>query len=75
MATIRKNDSVIVISGDNKGIQGKVLEVQKKSGKVEKVRVSGVALRQRSKKTESGEREAEKTESFIHVSNVKRCAS
>ncbi len=31
---VKKNDTVIVISGDDKGLKGKVLEVSPKEGKV-----------------------------------------
>ena len=66
---IRKGDSVKVIAGDDKGKEGKVLEVD-----VEKRRVfvEGLNIVKKHQKPTAGKPEGEikKTEASIHISNV-----
>ena len=66
---IRKGDSVRIIAGDDKGKEGKVLEVD-----VEKKRVfvEGYNIVKKHQKPTAGKPEGEikKTEASIHISNV-----
>jgi large subunit ribosomal protein L24 len=66
---IRKGDTVKVLAGDDKGKQGKVLEVN-----VEKRRalVEGANMMTKHTKPSAGKPEGgiSKVESFIHVSNL-----
>ena len=73
MAHIKKNDSVLVLAGDDKGKTGTILEVNLKTSRV---RVSGIALVQRHYKArKQGEKSSIKIfERFIHISNVKLVA-
>ena len=67
--SIKKDDVVVVLSGKDKGKQGKVLEVQPKAGKVfvEKVNVVKKHLRPTQANPSGGISEMEAP---IHVSNV-----
>jgi large subunit ribosomal protein L24 len=67
---IKKNDSVIVIAGDGKGIKGRVLKVQPQEGTiiVEKVNLIKKATRRRSQQDPGGIIEKEAP---IDISNVK----
>src|SRR3989337_319631 len=66
---IRKGDTVKVLSGDDKGKQGKVLEVNR-----EKLRalVEGVNIMTKHTKPSAGKPEGgiTKVEAFIHISNL-----
>ena len=66
---IRKGDTVKVLAGDDKGKQGKVLEIN-----VEKRRalVEGVNMMTKHTKPSAGKPEGgiSKVESFIHISNL-----
>ncbi len=70
MARIKKNDEVMVIAGDDKGKQGKVLVLDTKRSLV---RVQGIGLVSRHYKArKQGEKSTIKIfERFIHISNVK----
>ena len=69
VARIKKNDTVYVLSGRDKGKKGVVIEVNPKKGKI---LVEGVALATRHvKPRRQGEQGGiKKEESFIPVSNV-----
>ncbi len=66
---IRKNDLVMVISGKDKGAQGRVISVDPKSSRV---KVRGVCLLARHKKARSPKDQGGivREESFIHSSKV-----
>lgn len=66
---IRSQDTVVVITGDDKGKRGVVLDVKPKLGLI---RVNGIALALRHyKKKKDGEKsEIRIKERFIHISNV-----
>jgi large subunit ribosomal protein L24 len=69
---IKSGESVMVISGKDKGKKGQVLSVDTKFGKI---KVQGVALcvkhyKARKSDEKSGMRVKE---SFINISNVKKC--
>ena len=66
---IRKGDTVLVISGDSKGQQGKVLEmvVEKERAFVEGVNLISKHTKPNSKNTNGG---IVKKEASIHVSNL-----
>jgi large subunit ribosomal protein L24 len=67
---IKKGDEVVVIAGENKGAEGKVLQVFPAR---DRVLVEGVNLRKRhEKRTQDSEGGIVERESTIHVSNVKR---
>lgn len=70
MAKIKKDDSVLVIAGKNKGVTGKVIAVD-----VNRVTVEGVNRVKRHTKESTGERGVKvggiiTVESSIHISNV-----
>jgi len=67
---IKKNDTVVVLTGKDKGKQGSVIEVLPKEGKV---KVRGIAIVTRHVKARrQGEASAiKKEESYIDASNVK----
>lgn len=70
MAKIKKDDSVLVIAGKNKGVTGKVIAVD-----LNRVTVEGVNRVKRHTKESTGERGVKvggiiTVESSIHISNV-----
>ncbi len=69
VARIKKNDTVVVLSGRDKGKKGVVIKVNPKKGKI---LVEGVALATKHvKPRRSGEQGGiKKEESFITLSNV-----
>lgn len=69
MMRIRKNDTVLVLTGRDKGKRGSVLDINNKTGKV---LVKGVAIVTRHVKARrSGEISGiKKNESFVAMSNV-----
>lgn len=69
MNTIRKNDTVIVVTGKDKEKKGTVLEVDLQA---QKVLVKGISIVVRHKKArKQGEVSGiKKTESFINLSNI-----
>ena len=68
---IKKNDTVIILTGKDKGKKGKVLVVLPKK---DQVMVQGVAIITRhAKARRAGETSSiKKQESYIHISNVKK---
>lgn len=66
---IRKNDTVLVISGKNAGQRGRVLEVQRKK---ERVLVEGINMMKRHTKASSRNQAGGivEREAPIHISNV-----
>ena len=68
---VRKNDSVVVISGNDKGKSGKVLKVYPQKGRVI---VEGVNIRKRHMRpTQSSQQGSIIEREFpIHASNVKK---
>lgn len=68
---IKKNDTVVVLTGKDRGKKGKVLVVLPKK---DKVMVQGVAIITRhAKARRAGETSGiKKQESYIHISNVKK---
>jgi large subunit ribosomal protein L24 len=69
MSKIKKDDQVLIISGDDKGKKGRVLEVKPKDFLI---KVQGIGLKTCHKKAK---RQGEKSgkfvcERFIHISNV-----
>jgi large subunit ribosomal protein L24 len=68
--SIKKNDTVVVITGKDKGKKGIVIEVLHKKGKV---MVKGVAVHTKhAKARKQGETSSiKKQEGYIDVSNVK----
>lgn len=68
---IKKNDTVVVISGSDKGKQGSVIDILPKKGKV---KVQGVAMVSRhTKARRQGEKSMiKKQERYIDISNVKK---
>jgi len=72
MASIKKGDTVLVIAGKDKGVQGTVLEVNKEA---ERITVEGVSRVKRHTKETTSERGVKvggilTIESPIHISNV-----
>ena len=69
IARVRKNDTILVLTGKDKGKQGVVLDVLPKKGKV---LVKGVAIVTRHVKARSQGEVAgiKKKESYINLSNV-----
>ena len=69
--SIKKNDTVVVLSGKDKGKQGKVLEVQPKAGKVivEKVNIVSRHTKPRKQGEEGG---ILKKEAAIYACKVMR---
>lgn len=72
MMRIKKNDTVKVISGKDKGNQGQVIDVLSKKGKVSKVRIQGLGLVVRhAKARKQGETSSiKKIETYFDVSKV-----
>jgi large subunit ribosomal protein L24 len=68
---IKKNDTVVIITGSDRGKKGLVVDILPKKGKV---KVQGVALVARhTKARRQGEKSAIKQqERFIDISNVKK---
>lgn len=68
MLKIKKNDTVEVITGKNRGVRGKVLEVRAKSERlvVEKVNM----VTKHIKPTQGAKGKRIETEGSIHISNV-----
>ena len=66
---IRKGDTVKVLAGDDKGKQGKVLEVNREK---RRALVEGVNMMTKHTKPSAGKPEGgiSKMESFIHISNL-----
>ncbi|MCL2845648.1 MAG: 50S ribosomal protein L24 [Chitinivibrionia bacterium] len=67
---VRKDDLVMVISGDDKGKQGKVLAVKPKDGKI---LVEGVKIIKRHNKADARRNVQAgivEKEAYIHISNV-----
>lgn len=71
--SIKKNDTVFVLTGKDKGKQGVVIDILPKKGKV---KVRGIAVITRHVKARrQGEVSAiKKEESYIDISNVKALA-
>ena len=72
MASIKKGDTVLVIDGKDKGVQGTVLEVNKED---QRVTVEGVNRVKRHTKEQTSDRGVKvggilTIESSIHISNV-----
>lgn len=67
---IKKNDTVVILTGRDKGKQGTIIEVLPKKGKV---KVRGIAIVTRHVKARrQGESPAiKKEESYIDISNVR----
>jgi large subunit ribosomal protein L24 len=72
MMRIKKNDTVMVISGKEKGNQGQVIDVLSKKGKVSKVRIQGLGLVVRhAKARKQGEVSSiKKIETYFDLSKV-----
>ncbi len=72
MMRIKKNDTVLVLSGKEKGNQGQVIDVLTKNGKVNKVRIQGLGLVTRhAKARKQGEvASIKKIETYFDVSKV-----
>jgi large subunit ribosomal protein L24 len=66
---IRKGDTVKVLAGDDKGKQGKVLEVNREK---RRALVEGVNMMTKHTKPSAGKPEGgiTKMESFVHISNL-----
>jgi large subunit ribosomal protein L24 len=66
---IRKGDTVKVLAGDDKGKQGKVLEVNREK---RRALVEGINMMTKHTKPSAGKPEGgiSKVESFIHISNL-----
>ncbi|MGC1242494.1 MAG: 50S ribosomal protein L24 [Chryseosolibacter sp.] len=66
---IRKGDTVKVLAGDDKGKEGKVLEVNREK---RRALVEGINLMTKHTKPSAGKPEGgiAKVESFIHISNL-----
>ena len=66
---IRKGDTVKILAGDDKGKQGKVLEVNREK---RRALVEGVNMMTKHTKPSAGKPEGgiTKVESFIHISNL-----
>ena len=66
---IRKGDTVKVLAGDDKGKQGKILEVNREK---RRALVEGVNIMTKHTKPSAGKPEGgiTKVESFIHISNL-----
>ena len=66
---IRKGDTVKVLAGDDKGKQGKVLEINREK---RRALVEGVNMMTKHTKPSAGKPEGgiTKVESFIHISNL-----
>ena len=70
MAHVKKNDTVVIIAGKDKGKKGHIIDILLKKGKV---RVKGVALvTHHVKARKQGEASViKKEESYIDISNVR----
>ena len=70
---LKKNDTVAVITGDDKGKTGPIIDILRKNGKV-KVKVQNIAIVTRhAKARRRGEKAGiKKQERWIDASNVKR---
>lgn len=68
---VRKGDNVVIITGNDKGKAGKVIDILPKKGKV---KVEGIALVTKHQKARrQGEKsEIKRIERFIDVSNIKK---
>jgi large subunit ribosomal protein L24 len=66
---IRKGDTVKVLAGDDKGKQGKILEVNREK---RRALVEGVNIMTKHTKPSAGKPEGgiTKVESFVHISNL-----
>jgi len=66
---IRKGDTVAVIAGDDRGKEGKVLEINLETRRVV---VEGINIIKKHQKPTAGKPEGEikKTEASLHISNV-----
>ena len=66
---IRKGDTVKILAGDDKGKQGKVLEVNREK---RRALVEGINMMTKHTKPSAGKPEGgiTKVESFIHISNL-----
>jgi large subunit ribosomal protein L24 len=66
---IKKNDLVTVISGENKGKQGRVIEVDRKT---DRVLVEGINMvtKHRKPSAQNPQGGIEKKEATLHISNV-----
>ncbi|MFC1854528.1 50S ribosomal protein L24 [Candidatus Dependentiae bacterium] len=69
LSRIRKNDLVQVISGKDRGKQGQVLDIDKKSGKV-RVRGVNICTKHLKPKAAGAKGKIEKQEAFIHACKV-----
>ncbi|MBN2267051.1 MAG: 50S ribosomal protein L24 [Candidatus Babeliaceae bacterium] len=71
MSTIKKNDVVVVVTGDDKGKTGPVIDISRKIGKI---KIQNVAMVTRhARKRKQGERsEIRQQERWIDISNVKK---
>jgi large subunit ribosomal protein L24 len=67
---IKKNDTVVVLTGKDKGKQGVVIEVLPKKGKV-KVRGVAIVTRHVKARRQGEVSTIKKEESYIDMSNVK----
>lgn len=74
MAHVKKGDLVKVITGDDRGKEGKIIEICLKKNKV---KVEGIALsvKHYKAKKEGEKSERRVSERFIHISNVALKAS
>ncbi|HAU30133.1 MAG: 50S ribosomal protein L24 [candidate division TM6 bacterium GW2011_GWF2_43_17] len=68
---MKKNDLVVVVSGDDKGKTGPIIDVSSKKGKV-KVQNVGVAVRHARARRQGETSGIRKQERWIDASNVKK---
>lgn len=68
---IKKNDVVVVITGDDKGKTGSVIDILPKKGKIKVQNVAMVTKHAR-KRQQGGRSEIRSQERWIDVSNVKK---
>lgn len=68
---IKKNDVVVVITGDDQGKTGPVIDILHKKGKV-KVQNIALAKRHARKRVAGGRSEIRTQERWIDLSNVKK---
>lgn len=68
LARLKKNDVVVIISGDDKGKQGAIIAIDKKS---DRVKVRGIALVTKHQKPKSGKDVGKKVQEEAYIAACK----
>ncbi len=70
MSTIKKGDNVIILSGNDRGKKGSVIEILPKKGKI-KVEGVGVIMKHSKPRAQGQKGGIIRKEAFIDISNVR----